>query len=191
MASTLQISSGGRLTVGIGIGGGKPEHLAYGIDFPEPPERAARLEEAVAVIRALWTGGPVTRPGPFYALSDAHAYPAPDPAPRLLIGAGTPTGVRIAARIGDGWAAEIDGFEKLLPAYREALAAEGRDLEDQWVALGFGGGKSGQDALTGSPWVERPRDELARWAEDGVDEIVVTARTQHDIDALVGAVDRW
>jgi alkanesulfonate monooxygenase SsuD/methylene tetrahydromethanopterin reductase-like flavin-dependent oxidoreductase (luciferase family) len=191
MASTLQVASGGRLTVGIGIGGGKLEHVAYGIDFPEPPERAARLDEAVGVIRALWTGGPVTRPGRFYPLIDANAFPVPDPAPPLLIGAGTPAGVRIAARIGDGWAAEIDGFEQLLPAYREALAAEGRSLEDQWIALGFGGGKSGQDALQASPWVERPREELARWAEQGVDEIVVTARTQHDIDALVEAVDRW
>ena len=191
MASTLQVASGGRLTVGIGIGGGKPEHLAYGIDFPEPPERAARLEEAVAVIRALWTGGPVTRASPYYALDEAHAFPVPDPAPRLLIGAGSPAGVRLAARVGDGWAAEIDGFERLLPAYREALAAECRTIADAWIALGFGGGKSGQDALGGSPWVERPREELARWAEQGVDEIVVTARTQNDIDALVGAVDRW
>ena len=61
MASTLQIASGGRLMLGIGIGGAPKEHAAYGIDFPAAPERVARLEEAVAVIRALWTGGPVTR----------------------------------------------------------------------------------------------------------------------------------
>jgi alkanesulfonate monooxygenase SsuD/methylene tetrahydromethanopterin reductase-like flavin-dependent oxidoreductase (luciferase family) len=191
MASTLQEASGGRLTVGIGIGGGAPEHRAYGIDFPEPPERVARLEEAVAVIRALWTGGPITRPSRFYPLSAAHAFPVPDPAPRLLIGAGSPAGIRLAARIGDGWAAEIDGFEKLLPRYREALAAEGRTIEDQWIALGFGGGKSGEDALRDSPWVEAPREEWARWSEQDVDEIVVSARTTNDIDALVRAVDRW
>ena len=191
MASTLQQASRGRLTVGIGIGGGAPEHRAYGIDFPEPPERAERLEEAVAVIRALWTGGPVTRPSRFYPLEAAHAFPVPDPVPRLLIGAGSPAGIRLAARIGDGWAAEIDGFEKLLPGYREALAAESRTIEDQWIALGFGGGKSGEDALRDSPWVEAPRDEWVRWSERDVDEIVVTARTTNDIDALVRAVDRW
>ena len=191
MASTLQAASGGRFTLGIGIGGGAPEHRAYGIDFPDPPERAARLEEAVAVIRALWTGGPVTRPSPFYPLEAAHAFPVPEPAPRLLIGAGSPAGIRIAARIGDGWAAEIDAFERLLPRYRDALAAGGRTVDGAWIALGFGGGKSGEDALRGSPWVERPREEWARWAADGVDEIIVTARTPNDIDALVGAVDRW
>src|SRR3954468_18949910 len=87
MASTLQIASGGRLVLGVGIGGAPREHAAYGIDFPEPKERVARLEEAVAVIRALWTGGPVTRPSPFYPLAAAPALPLPEPAPRLLIGA--------------------------------------------------------------------------------------------------------
>ena len=60
---------------GIGIGGAPKEHEAYGIDFPAAPERVARLEEAVAVIRALWTGGPVTRDSPFYPLRDAVRPP--------------------------------------------------------------------------------------------------------------------
>ena len=81
MASTLQIASGGRLLLGIGIGGAPKEHAAYGIDFPPPPERVARLEEAVAVMRALWTGGPVTRDSPFYPLHEAFAHPVPVPAP--------------------------------------------------------------------------------------------------------------
>ncbi len=191
MASTLQLASEGRFTLGIGIGGGAPEHRAYGIAFPEPPERAARLEEAVAVIRALWAGGPVTRPSPFYPLREAYALPVPVPAPRILIGAGTPAGARLAARVGDGWAAEIEGFEALLPAYRAALEAVGRSIEDVWIALGFGGGRSNEDALAGSPWVERPREEWARWAEQGVDEAIVSARTPNDIEALVRAVDRW
>ena len=146
---------------------------------------------AVAVIRALWTGGPITRPSRFYPLAEAHAFPIPEPVPPILIGAGTPAGVRLAARIGDGWAAEIDGFERLLPAYRDALASEGRTIDDVWIALGFGGGKSGEDALGGSPWVERPRDEWSRWAAQGVDEAIVSARTTNDVDALVAAVDRW
>jgi alkanesulfonate monooxygenase SsuD/methylene tetrahydromethanopterin reductase-like flavin-dependent oxidoreductase (luciferase family) len=191
MASTLQVASGGRLTVGIGIGGGAPEHAAYGIDFPEPAERAARLEEAVAVIRALWTGGPVTRPSPYFPLVDANAFPIPVPVPRLLIGAGSPAGVRLAARAGDGWAAEIDEFEALLPRYREALEAEGRTVEDAWIALGFGGGKSGVDALTDSPWIDAPRETWERYAALGIDEAIVTARTTRDVDALVDAVERW
>lgn len=191
MAGTLQAASRGRLTVGIGIGGNAAEHRAYGIDFPEVPERADRLEEAVQVIRALWTGGPVTRPSPFYPLEDAHAMPMPDPAPRLLIGAASPRGLRIAAAHADGWAAEIDDFERLMPVYLAALSAASRPRSDAWVAVGFGSGKSGQDVLTGSPWVAAPRETWQRYAEAGADEAVVPARTTNDVDALVAAVDRW
>ena len=191
MASTLQGASGGRFTLGIGIGGGAPEHRAYGIDFPDVPERVARLEEAVAVIRALWAGGPVTRPSPFYPLEAAHAFPVPDPAPRILIGASSRRGLELAARVSDGWAAEIDDFERLLPVYRDSLAAQGRNFEEAWIAVGFGGGKSGQDALVGSQWVKAPREAWAQYAELGADEVIVTARTTNDVDALVAARERW
>lgn len=191
MASTLQAAGGGRFTLGIGIGGNEAEHAAYGIDFPDVPERADRLEEAIEVIRALWTGGPVTRAGRFYPLAGAHAFPVPDPAPRILVGAASPRGLRIAARVGDGWAAEVDDFERLLPTYLEALEANGKVRTDAWIACGFGAGRSGQDALGGSPWIEAPRETWARWADAGVDEAIVTARTPNDVDALVRAVDRW
>ena len=191
MAGTLQGASGGRLTLGIGIGGVSREHRAYGLAFPNVDERVARLEEAVAVIRALWTGGPVTLSGRYYSLDEAHAHPAPQPPPRILVGGGSPRGVRMAARVGDGWAAEIDRFEELLPAYREALEAEGRSQEDGWIALGFRGGRTGEDFLHDSEWVRAPRDAWARLAELGVDEVAVTARTENDVDALVGAVERW
>ena len=125
MASTLQIASGGRLTLGIGIGGAPREHEAYGIDFPAPPERVSRLEEAVAVIRALWTGGPVTRESPFYPLVDAAAYPVPDPPPRIIVGGETAAGARLAGRIGDGWSAFDDNFEENLPLYLESLDVVG------------------------------------------------------------------
>ena len=191
MASTVQEVSGGRVSLGIGIGGGKREHEAYGMDFPDAPERARRLEEAVAVIRALWTGGPVTVEGEFYRLTDAVAFPTPDPAPRILIGAESPAGVQLAARIGDGWAPEDSVFPTLRDGYLEALAAAGRRREDVTVVVGMGAGRSYQDNLVGGPWVTAPRDQVALWREAGADEVIVTARTPADIDALVDAVGRW
>jgi alkanesulfonate monooxygenase SsuD/methylene tetrahydromethanopterin reductase-like flavin-dependent oxidoreductase (luciferase family) len=191
MASTLQAASDGRFTLGIGLGGGAREHIAYGIDFPESAERARRLSEGVAVIRALWSGGPVIRDGEFYPLSDAYARPVPNPAPRILVGAETPGGVGLAARIGDGWAAEVEGFKAHLGRYLDALEIAGRRRANAWIALGFGHGKSGEDALNGSPWVEAPREEWARWFEAGADEVIVTARTDADVVALVKARDRW
>jgi alkanesulfonate monooxygenase SsuD/methylene tetrahydromethanopterin reductase-like flavin-dependent oxidoreductase (luciferase family) len=192
MAATLQVASHGRLVLGIGIGGHPKEHEAYGIPFPEPAERAARLREAVAVIRALFAGGPATIAGEFYSLDDAYAAPAPVPSPPILIGAGTPAGVRLAAAIGDGWAAESDTFEDLAPRYLDALAAAGRDRADQRVVLGFGGRrKRGDDPLAADPLVVAPHEELQRWREAGADDVLLTARTVEDVDALVAAAERW
>ena len=191
MASTLQIASGGRLILGIGIGGHPKEHAAYGIDFPPPPERVARVEEAVAVIRALWTGGPVTRPSPFYPLVEAYAHPLPLPAPPIVIGGETPSGARLAGRIGDGWTTFEDNFEANLPLYLESLAASGRRREEQHVFVGFQGEWLSDETIVDSPWVTAPRDTWDRWREAGADGAIVLARTTADVDALVEATSRW
>jgi alkanesulfonate monooxygenase SsuD/methylene tetrahydromethanopterin reductase-like flavin-dependent oxidoreductase (luciferase family) len=191
MASTLQIASGGRLVLGIGIGGAPKEHAAYGIDFPAPPERVARLEEAVAVIRALWTGGPVTRESPFYPLHDAHAHPLPDPPPPIIIGGETAAGARLAGRIGDGWSAFDDNFEANLPIYLESLEAAGRRRADQRVIVGFQGDWLGDESIADSPWVGAPRETWERWHAAGADGAIVLARTTADVNALVEATARW
>lgn len=190
MAATVQAITAGRLTLGIGVGGHPREHRAYGIEWPDTAERAARLEEAIAVIRALWTGGPVTRPSRFYPLTDAVAFPRPVPVPPILVGAGTPAGVRLAARASDGWAAESDTYEALRDRYLDTLASQGRARSDVRIVVGFGGGRTGVDALAGSPWIDAPAETAARWAALGVDEVILTARTTADVDRLVEAVER-
>lgn len=190
MASTLQIASGGRLILGMGIGGAPREHAAYGIDFPEAPQRVARLEEAIAVIRALWTGGPVSRSSPFYPLENAYAHPVPDPPPPIVIGGETRSGARLAARIADGWST-FENFEANLPIYLEALDEAGRRREDQLVIAGFQRGRLSDQAVADSPWVHAPRDTWAHWHDVGADGAIVLARTTGDVDALVAATDRW
>jgi alkanesulfonate monooxygenase SsuD/methylene tetrahydromethanopterin reductase-like flavin-dependent oxidoreductase (luciferase family) len=191
MASTLQIASGGRLLLGIGIGGAPREHEAYGIDFPAASERVERLEEAVAVIRALWTGGPVTRPSPYYPLTEAYAYPVPDPPPAIIIGGETPAGARLAARIGDGWSTFDDNFEANLPLYLEALHAAGRARSEQTVLVGFQGDWLGDEPFRDTPWFAEPRATWERWRAAGADGAIVLARTTQDVDDLVEAVERW
>ena len=191
MASTLQIASGGRLILGIGIGGARREHEAYGIEFPEAPERVARLEEAIAVIRAMWTGGPITRESPYYPLREAYARPIADPPPPIVIGGETAAGARLAGRIGDGWTAFDDNFEQNLPLYLESLAASGRRREDQRVLVGFQGDWLGDESIDASPWIQAPRETWERWADAGADGAILLARTTSDIDALVEAAGRW
>ena len=192
MASTLHIATGGRLVLGIGIGGAPKEHASYGIDFPAAPERVARLEEAVAVLRALWTGGPVTRPSPYYPLEDAVAHPVPDPAPPIIVGGETRPGAALAARIGDGWSTFEDNFAENLPVYLEALEAAGKRREDQTVIVGFQGEwLKDASSVIDSPWVTAPRETWERWRNAGADSAIVTARTTEDIDALVESTARW
>jgi alkanesulfonate monooxygenase SsuD/methylene tetrahydromethanopterin reductase-like flavin-dependent oxidoreductase (luciferase family) len=191
MASTLHIASGGRLVLGIGIGGAPAEHRAYGIDFPAAPERVARLEEAVAVIRALWTGGPATRPSPYYPLVEAWAHPVPDPPPKIIIGGETIGGARLAARIGDGWSTFDDNFEANLPTYLESLEAAGRSRSDQTVIVGFQGEWLADGTVVDSPWVTAPRETWERWRSAGADAAIVLARSTQDVDALVESVERW
>jgi alkanesulfonate monooxygenase SsuD/methylene tetrahydromethanopterin reductase-like flavin-dependent oxidoreductase (luciferase family) len=191
MAGTLQIASGGRLILGIGIGGGPREHAAYGIPFPEAPQRVHHLEEAVATIRALWTGGPVSRASELYPLDGATAYPVPDPVPRIVVGGETRSGARLAARIGDGWTTFDDNFVANLPLYLEALDTADRRRDDQLVLVGFQRDWLGDDQVADSEWVREPAVARERWAAAGADGAIVLARTTADVDALVGAVDRW
>ena len=192
MATTLQTISAGRLLLGLGIGGHPAEHRALGIPFPDPAERIARLEETIAVLRAIWSGGPVTRPSPYYPLDDAVVSVGPYPPPPIIVGAETLRGTELAARLADGWTAFEGPFARLLPAYLEALEAAGRRRADQRLIVSF----EGQDwlsdeRLADSDWLHAPRETWARWRERGADGGIVTVRTTEDVDALVAAADRW
>jgi alkanesulfonate monooxygenase SsuD/methylene tetrahydromethanopterin reductase-like flavin-dependent oxidoreductase (luciferase family) len=146
----------------------------------------------VAVMRALWTGGPVTRESPTYPLGEAVALPVPEPAPRIIVAGETRVGARLAGRIGDGWTASDTNFENRLPDYLEALADSGRRREDQFVMLEVNEGDWLDDSsLQQSPWVLEPRATWERWRAAGADGAVILARSPADVDALVTAVERW
>ena len=131
MAANLNQLSGGRLVLGVGAGWNEDEHEAYGIPLPPLKERFDRLEEGIAVIKALWTGGPVDFEGRFYRLHGAAAYPRPvqRPAPPLLIGGdGEIRLLRIVARDAGEWNSHAPGPD----AYRLKRAK----LEEHCRAVG-------------------------------------------------------
>jgi F420-dependent oxidoreductase-like protein len=131
MAAAVDGLSNGRLVLGIGAGWNETEHAAFGIPLPPLRERFDRLEEGVAVIKALWTGGPVDRDGRYYPLRGATAFPRPvqQPAPPLLIGGdGEIRLLRIVARHADEWNSHAAGPE----AYRVKRAK----LEDHCRTVG-------------------------------------------------------
>jgi alkanesulfonate monooxygenase SsuD/methylene tetrahydromethanopterin reductase-like flavin-dependent oxidoreductase (luciferase family) len=102
MAANAQWLSGGRFILGIGAGWKENEYRAYGYDFPANRERLDQLEEAVQIIRKMWTEDSPTFSGVHYAIENAYCNPRPFPPPPLLIGgAGPLRTLRIVARYAD------------------------------------------------------------------------------------------
>jgi alkanesulfonate monooxygenase SsuD/methylene tetrahydromethanopterin reductase-like flavin-dependent oxidoreductase (luciferase family) len=188
MLATLWDQSHGRVELGIGVGGSGPELPAYGIELPEPRERVARLEEAVAVIRKLWTGGPADYEGQFFQLHEAWAHPAPEPPPRIIVGGEKPAGAKLAARVGDGWTTNAVDYEALLPLHLAELAAHGRSRAQVVHLLAVD--LSRDEPLERQPIIADMAAFAAEWQEKGADELVVSWVRPAELQPLLDAAER-
>lgn len=130
-AATLQELSGGRFILGIGAGWKENEYLAYGYDYPPPATRIAQLEEAVHVIRAMWTQSSPSFHGKYYNVEAAYCTPKPDPMiPILIGGGGRKLTLRVVAKLADWWnfpGGTLENYTGLLDTLREHCEAVGRD----------------------------------------------------------------
>ena len=88
MVNTIDHASGGRAELGIGSGNVKHEFDVHGMPFPPFKERADRLDEALSVIRAIWTEEPASFQGTYYSLNEAPQMPKPvqQPHPPIIVG---------------------------------------------------------------------------------------------------------
>src|SRR5271166_3274725 len=100
---TLDHLSNGRLLAGLGSGWTETEFSMTGIPFPPITERLRMLDEALAVIKSLWTKEQTTFDGEFYHLKDAILWPKPiqKPCPPVIIGGGGKGLLRVAAKHAD------------------------------------------------------------------------------------------
>jgi F420-dependent oxidoreductase-like protein len=105
IGATLDVLSKGRLFMGIGAAWNEEESLAYGISFPSIKERFVMLEEAVQIIRKMWTDEPSTSfNGKYYQIKNAYCNPKPvqKPSPPIMIGgSGERQTLRIVAKYAD------------------------------------------------------------------------------------------
>jgi len=105
VAATLDVLSKGRLFMGIGAGWNEQESLAYGITFPSNQERMVRLEEAIQIIRKMWTEEPYASfNGKYYQIRNAYCNPKPiqKPSPPILVGgSGERKTLKIVAKYAD------------------------------------------------------------------------------------------
>jgi alkanesulfonate monooxygenase SsuD/methylene tetrahydromethanopterin reductase-like flavin-dependent oxidoreductase (luciferase family) len=91
----------GRLVLGVGIGGEDPNEVAMcGVD---PRTRGRRMDECLAVVRGLLTGGPLDFDGEFFQFTGGRILPVPPEPVPLLVGGRSDAAIRRAGRLGDGW----------------------------------------------------------------------------------------
>jgi alkanesulfonate monooxygenase SsuD/methylene tetrahydromethanopterin reductase-like flavin-dependent oxidoreductase (luciferase family) len=139
-AATLSLLSGGRATVGLSIGYRDLEFDAFGVP---KDERTDRTEEAVELLRAAWSDGPLGFDPEFHPVSSERSVtPTPETAPPVVLGGAAKPAVRRAARIADGWVApsslSIEGVRKRVADIERVRDEEGIDGDFQVYLLQHG-----------------------------------------------------
>jgi probable F420-dependent oxidoreductase len=141
-AATLDVLSGGRLTLGVGIGWSAEEFAALGIEFSR---RGPRTAEYVAAMRALWADDVASFSGEFVRFDAVRVNPKPVRARRIpvVVGGNSDAALKRVAAFGDGWY----GFNLTVDAALERVAAlaglcrqQGRGLGELTVAVALTGG---------------------------------------------------
>ncbi len=162
MAMSLDVLSGGRLSLGVGVGWLEEEFRAAGIDFRT---RGARTRECVMALKALWTEAEPAFHGRFFEFGSLRFEPKPvqKPHPPILLGGESETALRRAAALGDGWFGVAHDPERagLRVEKLHALLAENGRKDDAFeVTVGHKGGP-----LDGGV--------LRRYADAGVDRVTI------------------
>jgi probable F420-dependent oxidoreductase len=193
MGAMVDQISGGRFVLGMGAGYNQYEHEMYGGTLPSKAERVRMEDEALALIRTMWTEQPASFHGRFYTLKDALTDPPPlqKPYPPILVGArGEQLAFRVVAKHADQWntAASVDDVRRLSAVLDERCREVGRDpatLERtaivlQTVAASPAGEQAAKDKLTAV--FRQPFEALAPRVMTGPPEAAVE-RLQEYIDA--------
>jgi coenzyme F420-dependent glucose-6-phosphate dehydrogenase len=150
-----------RLILGVGTGESLNEVPATGLVWPQPKERTARLKEAVALIRQLWTEERLSFRGQFYRTENATIYDKPTVAPALYVAGAGPVMARYAGQFGDGFICTSGKpaalyQETLLPNVAAGLLASGRPKSalDMMIEL----------KVSFDPDPQRALSDTRRWA---------------------------
>ena len=174
--ATLDELSGGRVLLGIGIGWLEEEFDVIGVSFAD---RAARTDEYVAAMRALWSEDMASFTGKTVGFRDAVLRPHPvDRRVPVVVGGHSPAAARRAGRLGDGFFPAKGDLPTLLDEMRAAAEGAGRDPADIEVSW------TGASLLAGG---EQAVDEVGRLTELGVARLVIPPLT-YDTAAIGDAL---
>lgn len=154
-AALIDIATGGRLILGVGVGYQPVDFEAFGLSIAD---RAGRSEESIEIIRRAWTEERFSFEGKHFQLRDLSISPKPlqKPRPPIWMAAWTKIGLRRAARIADGWLADpvqslpvIKGFAEI---YRAECAKQAKKpyvalMRDVWVSDTLAKAKAESDPI--------------------------------------------
>jgi alkanesulfonate monooxygenase SsuD/methylene tetrahydromethanopterin reductase-like flavin-dependent oxidoreductase (luciferase family) len=168
--ASLSALSGGRVALGIGAGGLRPEVTKLGIE-PRGPGAAVRaMAEAITLVRALTGGGdPITFDGEFYQVNGL--IPASVPTPPIWTGSVGPRSLAVTGQLADGWIPSRASdwlsrrYAESRPLIDEAAAAAGRDPSAIATIYNFRG------RITSEP-LAATRDDSGRWVGGSVPQWV-------------------
>jgi probable F420-dependent oxidoreductase len=164
--ATLDVLSGGRMLLGVGIGWLEEEFDVLGVPFAG---RGPRTEEYVGAMRALWSQEEPAFDGDTVSFTGAVMRPRPVAGSvPVVVGGHTPAAARRAGRVGDGFFPGKGDLPALLEEMRKAAEEAGRDPDAIEVTSGGASVLGGGDAAL---------DEVGRLAELGVDRVVVPPLT--------------
>ncbi len=161
--ASLDLLSGGRVELGLGAGGFWDPIVAAGGTRLTPKESVDALEEAVAVLRAMWAGeGTVRVDGTHHRVHGLHAGPRPAHRVGIWLGAYKPRMLRVTGRLADGWLpsmgyADPDALPGMNATVDEAAVEAGRAPEDVRRLYNVFPGRDGGSGLVGRPsdWAEQ------------------------------------
>ncbi|WP_432196171.1 LLM class F420-dependent oxidoreductase [Streptomyces sp. bgisy027] len=178
IATTLDVLSGGRATLGIGAAWYDREHAGLGVPFPPVAERFERLEETLRICLQMWD--PATNglfEGRHYRLAETLGIPAPvsTPHPEIMIGGGgEKKTLRLVARYGDACNLFMTSPEEVghkLDVLRGHCDTEGRDYDEIRKTVVH----SGEAAMKGD--LDAFTREIAGYTELGIDTVILGPRT--------------
>jgi len=189
--ATIDVLSGGRLTVGIGVGWLAEEFKALqAADFKH---RGAVTDEYIDIFKKLWSGKPLAYAGQFYSFDEVTCHPKPlqDGGPPIWIGGHSAPALRRVARYGDGWhpvgataASPLppDEMRQKLGEIERMMTAQNRDfgkLEISYKAPIYDGGvpPKGEARRLFTGGADAALGDIAAFEKLGVNEIVFDFRT--------------
>ena len=136
--ATIDEISGGRISLGVGLGWWPLEYQVHGSNFRQ---RGARMEEALEILKLVWTQENTSYEGKFWSFPELTVYPRPiqQPNPILRVAGVADTAIDRAARLGDSWLCgpvqSLKRSKECLAIYRDACDRLGK--KDDWVLRRF------------------------------------------------------